>query len=132
MSNEACEQFVIYDHTRNLYWRAERCGYTAFMHDAGRYTKAECDDITSGWGGDREFTVYPAPHVLTDKEIIEIVSGAMRDAWNDICADSGARPCDLQRRGNKTFFEPSTWAELTGQMVATALVKAGFQKERGS
>lgn len=130
MSNEASDKFVIYDHARNLYWRADRCGYTAFMHDAGRYTKAECDDITSGWKGDREFTVYPAPGVPTSKEIVEIVSNAMRDAWNDICADSGHRPRDLYRRGNKTFFEPSTWADLTGQMVATALVKAGFQKDQ--
>lgn len=59
------------------------------------------------------------------------VHDAMRDAWNDICADSGHRPRDLYRQGNKTFFEPSTWAELTGQIVAVALVKAGFQNEKG-
>lgn len=63
-----------------------------------------------------------------DDLVTEIVREAMRDAWNDICADSGHRPSDLSRAGNKTYFEPRTWATLTGNMVAVALREHGFQK----
>lgn len=63
-----------------------------------------------------------------EQAVIDIVRNAMRDAWNEICADTGCRPSDLERRGNKTYFTPHHWAALTGAYVARALRTQGIQK----
>ena len=121
MSSAAEEQVVIYDHLRNLYWRANERGYAASIHDAGLYTRAEGEEIVRDHAKSRKLTLRSKPSTTPDDVIVTIVREAMRDAWNDICADSGHRPRDLERRGNKTYFEPSTWAALTGEMVAARL-----------
>lgn len=102
-------------------------GGSAHIHDAGLYTRAEAETIQRDHAPSRKLTLYPRP--TGDVQIVEIVKRCMELAWTDICADSGYRPRDLERRGSKTFFTPSTWATLTGEMVSVELRKRGIYPE---
>jgi hypothetical protein len=47
------------------------------------------------------------------------VRKAMLDAWNDICADTGCHPLDIERtvRGGNLMFSPRHWADQTAAIL---------------
>jgi hypothetical protein len=48
------------------------------------------------------------------------VDDAMQDAWNDICADTGCHPLDIERNGRNLTFEPRHWASAVARRLVAA------------
>lgn len=54
MSEPTAEEFFILSHKRGfwsgnlVWWAPNRMGYTSVIDNAGRYSKADADDITDG------------------------------------------------------------------------------------
>lgn len=46
---------------------------------------------------------------------------AMTDAWNDICADTGCHPLDIERKGRELTFSPRHWADQTATWLIVKL-----------
>lgn len=58
-----------------------------------------------------------AQAIATAKEELEVIRKnevdlptIMQDTWNNIAEDTGCHPLDIQRYGNKLFFDPNHWA----------------------
>jgi hypothetical protein len=53
-----------------------------------------------------------------------IVTEAMQDRWNDICADTGCHPLDIKQAGKgRLEFHIGHWARQVGKQVALALTR---------
>lgn len=52
----------------------------------------------------------------------KLVEEAMQDAWNDICADTGCHPLDIERRGKELYFQPRHWAAAIAAKLASDIV----------
>jgi hypothetical protein len=61
-----------------------------------------------------------------------IVTEAMQDSWNDICADTGCHPLDIKQLGKRRLeFHVSHWARNVGKRVAAALSPASLPPASG-
>lgn len=113
---------------------------TEEMIRAGQIALADSLGIEVGEGDIRDMyedmrSAAPPPAGGEDAEIVKIVSEAMRDAWNDICSDTGHHPIDITHRRRKLYFEPEHWARITGEIVASkaaaAIERLSVQQTQG-
>lgn len=67
-----------------------------------------------------------APDKAMMEKMEAIVIEAMKDAWNDICADTDCHPLDIKQHGRRQLgFTPDHWARFTAEMVAHKLAQHG-------
>jgi hypothetical protein len=57
---------------------------------------------------------------VTQADLIERLGKAMREAWDEICSDTGCHPLDIYRVTGKLFFRPNHWVRLTALHLASA------------
>ncbi len=60
---------------------------------------------------------------LSPAQIQLLVTEAMQDTWNDICADTDCHPIDIEQLGKRRLaFHVGHWARQTGARVADAIL----------
>lgn len=68
--------------------------------------------------------LYTSPQpepVITE----EMVAAAMREAWDEICSDTGCHPLDIEQLGRKRLqFTANHWARFTAMYLTAALKEA--------
>lgn len=61
----------------------------------------------------------PGTVTISPAELQDAIAGAMQDAWNEICADTGCHPLDLVRtKGTRLTFTAGQWARQVAQLLA--------------
>lgn len=105
-SNGELEPWIVWSNEHRAFWAPNRCGYTARIEKAGRYTRAEAETICNGanyransrlnYGTPPEICM-PAPEALStppasNGELVEKVARA-------ICLSQGHDPDDFAPRG---------------------------------
>ena len=84
-------------------------------HDALRQSQRAAKNLRAA------ASLLPAPQpeaVITE----EMVAAAMREAWDEICSDTGCHPLDIEQLGRKQLqFTPNHWARFTAMYLTAAL-----------
>lgn len=63
--------------------------------------------------------IEPGTVVISRAELHHAIDEAMRDAWNEICADTGFHPLDIKRtKGQPISFTPGHWAHAVAQLLS--------------
>ena len=68
--------YLIWSNEHDAWWRPESCGYTTFIESAGRYSKAEAEDICS-------FARSPVSNQVVPPEVMVEESVALRTTVSD-------------------------------------------------
>ena len=92
------------------------------VHRWDSVARANFDFIAAAANGMSELIRLARIGQRAEQDINAITRDGMRDAWNEICADSGHHPRDITHgRGSELWFEPSTWADWTAAYIQRAL-----------
>jgi hypothetical protein len=80
--------------------------------------------IQSLWEGWRDSYLALASRPACTAEVVvpdSVVGAAMKEAWDDICSDTGHHPDDITHEGRLLYYDPGHWSNLVAKHINAAL-----------